>query len=131
MANRKKMPRPRADETGYQLPEISPENPSPVAVYLRLNGISVTAAARALGVKWATMDAWAKGTQVPGIAEILEMTRVFKGAIMPEFWGAMAQVKERIAEMRKKQPKAIGEIKVHGDFFQGTGTGRKAAKDRA
>lgn len=120
-SNRKKMPRPRAEETGFAMPEISPENPSPAAVYLRLNKISVTAMAKAFGVKWATMDAWVKGTQVPGIAEILEWARITKGMVMPEFWGAMPQVRARVAELRKKQPDEIRGIHFHPDTLKRMG----------
>lgn len=116
MANRKKMPRPKAEETGNQVPEISAENPSPAGVYVRLNGLSITSMARIFGVKWATMDAWCKGTQEPGIAEALEWSRISKGVIMPEMWGALPSVRKRISELRAKQPKdAMKEIKLHGD----------------
>lgn len=116
MANRKKMPRPRASETDNRVPEISPENPSPAGVYVRLNGLSIESMSKIFGVKWATMDAWCKGTQEPGIAEVLEWARITKGVVMPEMWGALPSVRKRIAELRSRQPvDALKEIKLHGD----------------
>lgn len=116
MANRKKMPRPKSSDTENRVPEISPENPSPAGVYVRLNGLSITSMARIFGVKWATMNAWCDGTQEPGIAETLEWARISKGVVMPEMWGALPSVRRRIAELRTKQPKdAMKEIRLHGD----------------
>ena len=88
-----------------------PRSFSPLGVYLRMNNISDTAMARAVGTNFNTIVLLATGKQSPSLALAYEMERITKGCIPMEAWLAVPRAKKRMAELRGKQPTAVREIK--------------------
>ncbi len=111
------MPRPEVN-----LPEVTPEVDSPLGLYLKLNGVTEAAFARAMGGVHTSVKTWADGSSVPSLVAAYEIERVTKGAVPMEAWLGMARAKEGLKSFRLKQP---AEVRKMPSVLEGGGFSSK------
>lgn len=107
------MPRGASAQLGEELEgqdvKIDPGTKSPLGIYLRLNGISATSFARAMGVAYRTVDQWVNGSVELSLAAAYEIERLTKGIVCMEMWLALPKVKAQLATWRSYQPEELAE----------------------
>lgn len=82
---------------------------SPLGIYLKQAGLTVSAFAKAGGWAIATVQQWATGENVPNLPAAFELERVTKGVIPMESWLALPQAKAMFARWRASQ---VGDYRM-------------------
>ncbi len=114
-----KAPAPIAEEdlvprTGAEV-SLGNDSKTPLGVYLKMNGLSQSAFARAMGVPMRTLVQWAIGKNLPSIPAAYEIERLTKGAVPMESWLSLPACKLLIARWRSFQPEKVRRMKPELD----------------
>jgi hypothetical protein len=127
----KGMPRPRPEEVGEPLSAPAEGFKSPLGIYLKMNGLSLTSFVRAIGVEYRTAMEWTRGESLPTLPAAFEIEKITKGAVPMEAWLGLPQAKTFLARMRAKQtPDVQRHVSVNppGGFASPVGNRNGSAK---
>jgi transcriptional regulator with XRE-family HTH domain len=95
-----KMPRPKDVDVPKEDAKV--EHYSPLAQYLKLNGISLSSFTRALGVDFKTIQELHSGASVPGLATAYEIERLTKGVVPMEAWLIVPKARASLKRFRER-----------------------------
>lgn len=83
---------------------------TPLAAYLRANGVPITAFARAMGVPFRSVYQWLQGLNCPTLASAWMIEWVTKGVVPMECWLAHPAIRAQLADWKSKQPEDMQKL---------------------